>query len=34
MKVTYQDSTAILELEEYADLLAVRTLPDYRFVGS
>lgn len=34
MKVTpHLDGTAVVDLERYEDLLTVRALPDYRFVG-
>lgn len=34
MKVDVSGSTAHLTLEQYEDLLTVRTLPDYRFTGA
>lgn len=34
VKVTTSGLTATLELEAYEDLLKIRTLPDYRFVGA
>lgn len=33
MKIDHRGATSRLDLEEYADLLKVRCLPDYRFVG-
>lgn len=33
MRIEYANGRALLHLEEYADLLALRALPEYRFVG-